>query len=221
MFDAPNARSSALLTIDVQYDFSLPGASACIEGTEELLPAMAEVLEAFRAARRPVVHVVRLYHPDGSNAELCRKALIGSGTRIVAPGTHGSQLRAELQPDPARPVELDHAALLKGAFQQLGENEWVMFKPRWGAFYATGLAEHLAALGVDTVAVIGANFPNCPRTTVYEAGERDLRIVLVPDAVSRVYPRGLEELAGIGVELIGARDIGPWLREDRPRPSAA
>jgi nicotinamidase-related amidase len=76
-----------------------------------------------------------------------------------------------------------------------------MYKPRWGAFYATSLENHLRALDVDAVVICGCNFPNCPRTTIYEASERDFRITFVPDATSAVYDRGLEELRGIGVTI--------------------
>ena len=30
----------------------------------------------------------------------------------------------------------------------------------------------------------GCNFPNCPRTSIYEASERDFRVVLARDAIS-------------------------------------
>jgi nicotinamidase-related amidase len=57
-----------------------------------------------------------------------------------------------------------------------------MYKPRWRAFYNTLLEKHLHNLDVNTVVVCGCNFPNCPRTTIYEASERDFRIILAKDA---------------------------------------
>jgi nicotinamidase-related amidase len=56
-------------------------------------------------------------------------------------------------------------------------------------------------LGVDTLVFCGCNFPNCPRTTIYEASERDYRIVLVEDAVSGIYEEGKTELRRIGVRI--------------------
>jgi nicotinamidase-related amidase len=81
-----------------------------------------------------------------------------------------------------------------------------MYKPRWGAFYATPLEKHLHDLHTNTVVICGCNFPNCPRTTVYEASERDFRVVLISDATSSIYERGLHELDSIGVELITSND---------------
>ena len=53
----------------------------------------------------------------------------------------------------------------------------------------------------------GCNFPNCPRTSIYEASERDFRLVLVEDAVSGLYERGKDELRGIGVALMNAAEL--------------
>lgn len=201
----PRFEHSALLTIDVQNDFTLAGAPLEIPGTLDIVPALARLVAAFRAHRRPIVHVLRLYLPDGSNADTCRRAMIEGGARVLAPGSEGAELVEVLRPEPA--LRLDHAALLAGRLQALGPGEAAMYKPRWGAFYRTPLEEHLRALGVDTVVVAGCNFPNCPRTTVYEASERDLRIVLAQDAVSGLYDRGRAELEGIGVRLLSVREI--------------
>jgi len=45
----------------------------------------------------------------------------------------------------------------------------------------------------------GSNFPNCPRATIYEASERDFRIIAVTDAISLLDGRGIRELETIGV----------------------
>lgn len=197
--DWPNA---ALLTIDVQRDFALPGAPAEIPGTAEAAPRMGRLVEAFRRAGRPILHVVRLYRPDGSNADLCRRDVLERGERIVLPGSDGAEPLDELKPSPA--ARLDPEKLLAGGLQALGTNEWAVYKPRWGAFYRTPVEEHLRALGVNTVVVCGCNFPNCPRATIYEASERDFRVVLAADAVSGLYERGARELRGIGVGLLGS-----------------
>jgi nicotinamidase-related amidase len=201
---APDWPNAALLTIDVQRDFALPGAPAEIPGTAEAAPRMGRLAGAFRRAGRPILHVVRLYLPDGSNADLCRRDVLERGEHIVLPGSDGAELLDELKPSPA--TRLDAEKLLAGGLQELATDEWAMHKPRWGAFYLTPLEEHLRGLGVDTVVVCGCNFPNCPRAAVYEASERDFRVVLVADAVSGLYERGAEELARIGVGLLGSEE---------------
>jgi nicotinamidase-related amidase len=121
---------------------------------------------------------------------------------MALPGTDGSQLVDELLPEPG--IRLDPDLLLSGDKQQIGPKEWILYKSRFGAFFQTRLNEYLRAMGVTTVVVSGCNFPNCPRTTMYEASERDFRIVAVVDAISGIYDRGSEELKGIGVQLAGA-----------------
>jgi len=45
--------------------------------------------------------------------------------------------------------------------------------------------------------VAGCDLPNCPRATLFEAGMRDLRTVLVTDAVSRTSDERIADLAAI------------------------
>lgn len=194
--------TAALLTIDVQNDFALPGAPIGVPGTLEAVPAMRRVVAAFRAAGLPIMHVVRLYRPDGANVDLPRRSTVEQGSRMVLPGTAGAELVTGLLP--GDPVALDASLLLAGGMQPVRQHEWIMYKPRWGAFFDTPLHGHLEQLGVDTLIVCGCNFPNCPRTTVYEASERDYRIGLVTDATSGLYDRGRAELSGIGVHLLDA-----------------
>lgn len=201
--------SSVLLTIDVQEDFSKPGAPSEIPGTWKCIPAMKKVLEAFRELELPVVHVVRFYSPDGENADLCSREQIKAGRRIVTPGTNGAELVSPLKPD--RDMRLDAPALLSGKFQPFGHREWAMYKPRWDAFFGTPLEARLRKLRVERVVIVGCNFPNCPRATAYGASMRDFHVMLIADAVSGTYKRGLAELNRIGVETLNSREFLRWL----------
>ena len=64
--------SAALITIDTQRD-TLDGQPFEIPGTSAVLPTMRALLNAFRETGRPIVHVMRVYLPDGSNVDLCRR----------------------------------------------------------------------------------------------------------------------------------------------------
>lgn len=199
----PDFSSAALITIDVQRD-TLDGAPLEVPGTSAALPAMRALVRAFRVADKPIVHIVRLYKTDGSNVDLCRKGAVEAGARYLVPGETGSQLAAELVPAGA---PLDSELLLSGAVQSVGEHEAVIYKPRWGAFYRTVLEDHLRERQVSTVVFCGCNYPNCPRTSIYEASERDFRVVVVRDAVSGLYERGERELEAIGVTLVSTPEI--------------
>lgn len=207
-YTSPDFSSAALITIDTQRDV-LDGAPLEIAGTSAALDPMRTLVEAFRTAGRPVVHIARLYRSDGANVDLCRRRGVEKGARILAPGTQGSQLAPPLLPAPD--LSLDDELLLDGGVQALGPGESVIYKPRWGAFYETPLEEHLREQDVTTLVFCGCNFPNCPRTSIYEASERDFRVVLARDAISGLYERGEEELAGIGVHLANAAELAERL----------
>jgi nicotinamidase-related amidase len=204
-YTKPEFARSALLTIDTQCDFTLPDAPAVVPGTFDIVPNMRRLAVAYRQHKLPIVHTVRLYLPDGSNVDTCRRFLIESGAQIVRPDSEGAELIADLKPSPD--IRLNSTALLDGQAQPFGEHEWALYKSRWGAFYKTCLEDHLRALEVSTIVVTGCNYPNCPRTTIYEASERDFRVVLVDDAVSGLYDLGREELRRIGVSLLSTDDL--------------
>jgi nicotinamidase-related amidase len=198
-YTSPDFAASALITIDTQVDV-LDGRPLEIAGTSVGLPRMTALAEAFREAGRPIVHIVRLYEADGSNVDLCRRAAVEEGWEVLAPGAAGSELAPGLLP--SADIRLDAERLLSGGIQEVGRGEAVIYKPRWGAFFATPLEDHLRGLDVSTLLFCGCNFPNCPRTSIYEASERDFRVALATDAISGLYEKGEEELRGIGVELL-------------------
>jgi nicotinamidase-related amidase len=212
-FVAPEWERSALLLIDVQSDF-IEGPWA-VAGTAEKLAVMARLAAAFRAAGRPIVHVVRFYEPGGDDVDLPRRALILAGEYIAAPGTDGSQIPVELLP---RQVLLEPESLRNLNFQQVGQHEHIMFKPRWSAFYRTRLDQHLRDRDVTTVVVAGCNLPNCPRATLFDASERDYRAVLVHDATSQVTDARLQDLALIGVTVTDAAAAQLQLGGHEPQP---
>lgn len=195
--------TSALLIIDVQNDF-VDGAMP-VEGTKEILPQLAGVIAAFRTARRPIAHVIRLYVPGGSDVDLVRRRDIEGGLQAAAPGSSGAAIPISLTQD--RSVELDTDYLLAGSPQLLSDDEAIFYKPRWSAFFRTDLLEWLTGRGVTSVVVAGCNLPNCPRATLFDASERDLRAALVADATSQVTQERLADLALIGVHTCTAREI--------------
>lgn len=209
-YTRPDLARSALITIDTQNDFTLDGAPASIPGTGAIIPNMRRLLDLYREQGRTILHVVRLYRTDASNVDLCRKRRIEQGQQIVAPGTDGAELVQGLKPDGSARLYAD--MLLSGGFQALGHNEYVMYKPRWGAFYGTRLEGFLNDRGIDSLVFCGCNYPNCPRTSIYQASERDFRIVLVTDALSQFDDTGRRDMANIGVELLETGTVEQRLR---------
>jgi len=205
IYTKPYWEKSILITIDTQNDFTLHNAPAEIKGTVDVIPKMIELLKLYREKGLPILHVIRLYKEDGSNVDACRKEAIEKGSKIAVPYTEGAELVAGIRPTSYS--TLHPKVLLQKDFQSIGRNEWVMYKPRWGAFYKTKLEEFLNNHDIDTLVFTGCNFPNCPRSSIYEASERDFRVVMVSDAMSQVYDKGIQEMKNIGVNVCLADDV--------------
>lgn len=203
-YTAPEWENSALITIDTQCD-TLDGQPFEIPGTTAILPRMKSLLAAFRLSGRPIIHIVRIYQADGSNVDLCRKEIVRKGAHLVMAGSSGCQLASEILPE--KGILLDDGLLLSHGIQTIGTNEVVIYKPRWGAFYNTPLEQYLRKQNTSTLTFSGCNFPNCPRTSIYEASERDFRVVLVDDAVSGLYDQGRIEMKNIGIELLSTSQV--------------
>lgn len=202
---------AAFIVIDMQNDFVLPEGAMPVEGALEVLPVVSDILKKARKVHVPVIHIVRYYLPDGSNADLCRRAQISSGKELVAPGTWGAEIVSELKPESFINQQMDERLLMDGNFQKIGEKEWIIYKPRWGAFYQTCLENLLKNEGIDSLIFMGINFPNCPRTSIYEASERDFCLGILKDAMSRLYNKGIEELESIGVTVMDSKQAAEKL----------
>ncbi|WP_137725967.1 cysteine hydrolase family protein [Prescottella subtropica] len=204
----PHLNSSALLVVDMQNDFTETG-TLPVAGTANIVPRLRLLLDSYRRAGRPVVHVVRLY--TGDDVDRVRRTAIGRGdASIVRPGTAGAEIVDGLFPGGA--PRLDTDLLLRGDRQIVGPGESIVWKPRWSAFHRTDLAAYLTGDGVDTAVVAGCNFPNCPRATMFDASNRDFRVVSVTDATSGATPDRLADARSIGVVTMTVADITDSLK---------
>lgn len=217
-YTSPERDRIALLTFAVQKDCTSAGSPVGYLGGGRTLGKIGELAQGFRNAGAPIIHLVRLYRPDGSNVDACRRRAVEEGLRVLMPGSCGAELVPEVNPAPDK--RLDCAELLAGRAQELAPREWALYRPRWGAFYRTGLENHLQSLGVSTVAVCGCNFTTAIRASIYEASARDFRVVVVPDAVAGASDEDLADLARIGVYLMNTACCVSWLTTP-PRPLAA
>ncbi len=203
----------ALMTVDTQNDFALPGALYAIPGAPQIVPREAELVRAARAAGRSIFHIIRIYLRDGSNADLRRKAELRSGKLSCIPSSDGVELVDALKP--AGAPRLDADLLLRGELQSYGPNEWVCYKPRWGAFSGTRMAEYLRARGLDSVLICGISFSRCVLSSVIGASEQDFRVGLVTDATTEVYETELGYMRGMGVQVMDVARAKPLLSSVR------
>ncbi len=213
----PERHRVALLTLSVQRDFTEPGSPVKAPSLPRVLPNIRRMVDFFRANALPIFHSVRLYRPDGSNVDMCRRQSVEEGLRILMPGSFGAELLDEIKPAPD--LRLDPDLLLAGELQTIGPGEQVLYRPRWSAFFNTRLETSLRSLGVTTLAICGLGFATGVRATIYEASARDFRIVLVPDAVAGADEQSVRELGRLGVYLFDAEACLRWIGSAMPEGS--
>ena len=141
----------ALIMIDMQRGFLDSASPLCIPSAEATVPACAALIDRCHAAGVPVIYAVRHYRSDGSDVEKPRAAAWAAG---------------------GKPLSEDCAAHLSDAFPSaftVLPQDYVLVKPRFSAFFHTGLDLILRRLGVQTVLLAGTTTPNCIRTTCYDA----------------------------------------------------
>ena len=63
---------TALLIIDMQNDFCLPGAPFEVKGALSVAAQIKKALDAGRSFGLPIVHVIRHYRADGTDVEITR-----------------------------------------------------------------------------------------------------------------------------------------------------
>ena len=159
---------TALIMIDMQRGFIDPASPLCIAGAAATVPACAEAIRFFHGNGQPLVYAVRHYRSDGSDVEKPRAAAWAAG---------------------GKPLSEDCAAHLSDAFPAaftVLPQDYVLVKPRFSAFFHTGLDLILRRLGVQTVLLAGTTTPNCIRTTCYDAISLDYDAVVLSDCTSSV-----------------------------------
>jgi nicotinamidase-related amidase len=202
--------STALVLIDMQRDFLLPGGFGETLGNDvsllqEVVPPLAEVLAAARSAGMLVIHTREGHLPDLSDcppAKLRRGKPsqrigdLGANGRILIRGEYGHDIIDELAPI---------------------EGEIVIDKPGKGAFYATELQAVLENYGISTLIVTGVTTEVCVHTTVREANDRGYDALVLSDCVGSYFP----EFQRVGLEMVAAQGgIFGWVADSQALLSA-
>jgi nicotinamidase-related amidase len=189
-----HAGKTALIVIDMQRDFLLPGGFGESLGNDvaqllKVVPPLAALIAAARDAGVMVIHTREGHRADLSD---CPPAKLNRGApskRIGDPGKYGRILiRGEYGHD-----IVDELAPVDG--------ELVIDKPGKGAFYATELQDVLVDAGITQLLVTGVTTEVCVHTTTREANDRGYECLVVSDCVGSYFP----EFQRIGLEMIKAQ----------------
>ncbi|MEM7178855.1 MAG: isochorismatase family cysteine hydrolase [Pseudomonadota bacterium] len=196
---------TALLIIDTQNDWATAKGSAPETDIETVVPKIAQQVDTWRKTGSLIIHIVRMYYADGSDADMARRWQMEKGQFTMAvPGTWGSQLVPSTTPGD---VTLDYKTLLDLGVQQIGPNEYVIYKPHYNGFDRSSLNDFLKSKDIDSVVFVGMTFPNCVRATQYGATDHHYRVAAVSEAITQVYPGGLVAMQRQGVQLMSIADF--------------
>jgi nicotinamidase-related amidase len=209
--------STALVLIDMQRDFLLPGGFGETLGNDvsllqQVVPPLAEVLAAARAAGMLIIHTREGHLPDLSD---CPPAKLQRGKPSMRIGDEGANGRILIRGEYGHDI-IDELAPIDG--------EIVIDKPGKGAFYATELQTVLETAGVSRLIVTGVTTEVCVHTTVREANDRGYEALVLSDCVGSYFP----EFQRIGLEMIAAQGgIFGWVADSTallaalPQPAVA
>ena len=174
-------KSTALIIIDMQRDFVMPGGFGEALGNDvtPLQATIAPTARVLAAARKRGMLVVHTREGHRSDLTDCppTKLVRGRGkTRIGDPGPMGRILvRGEIGHD-----------IVPELYPRAGEP--IIDKPGKGAFYATDLELILRDRGIKTLIVCGVTTEVCVHTSVREANDRGYECVVLSDCVGSYFP---------------------------------
>ena len=154
---------TALVVVDMQNDFVKEGGSLVVPDAEATIPAIRALLDLARQSGMKVVFTQDTHTEGDPEWEIWPEH--------VREGSWGWQIVDELAPR---------------------EDELVIRKVRYDAFYGTHLDHFLRLWGVDTLVLCGTVANICVHYTAASAALRWHRVVIPKDATSALDPFDLE-----------------------------
>ncbi|RVT90972.1 cysteine hydrolase family protein [Sphingomonas crocodyli] len=205
MADRFDARHCALVIVDMQKDFCLPGFGAAKAGrdlsaAQRVAPVLAGLLAAARQAGVFVAHVGFWTLPDHASDSgpwlAQRRRSTASADNLCIADTEGADFIDELAPIPG---------------------EGVVRKHRYSAFTGTDLDLLLRARGIRSLVIGGVSTNACIESTLRAGFELDYYICVPPEAVgSWSQPLHEATLANVdhrfGVTLPASQVEAIWAR---------
>ena len=190
--DGGNAHSDiAILVIDMQNDFVLPGAVLCVAGAQATIPTIQDLLSHGRAKGWYVIHIIREHRSSGCDVDLPRVSLFADGRQgYCVPGTKGGEIVEGLAPQ---------------------QGDIIVSKRRNSGFFQTELDLVLRRLGVKTVVLAGTQYPNCVRGTAVDAMSYDYNTIVCTDACSAKTPEvaaaNIFDMKNMGITCIPLAEL--------------
>src|SRR5215207_6614295 len=154
---------TAMIVVDMQNDFVAAGAPLESAAGRAMVPNLQQALACCREEGIPVIYTAHVHRADG-----CDLGLLGHAQQIarrdaLVAGSAGAAIFSEIAPR---------------------DDEIVISKHRFSAFYGTDLEIILRGLGVTTVVITGVTTENCCHATARDAYFRDFQVIFLADATA-------------------------------------
>lgn len=163
---------TALIVIDMQNAFCHPEGSLAKMGLPinmciQAIEPVRKLIEAARIGGVPIIYTRYVYRPDYADGGVLVKevmpALRESGA--LRAGTWDIEIVDQLRPH---------------------EQDFVIDKNRYSAFYGTNLETILTSLDIHSVIVCGVTTNMCVESTARDASQRDYRVFVVREATGEL-----------------------------------
>jgi nicotinamidase/pyrazinamidase len=206
----PSAPHSALLVIDMQYDF-MPGGALAVEAGDTLVPMINRLGAQFRN-----VVITQDWHPvDHISFASCHAGrapfdsiTLPYGPQMLWPdhcvqGSHGAQLHADL--------DIPHAQLILRKGSNAGIDSYSAFVEA-DRSTQTGLAGYLKERGIDSVFVVGLALDFCVAWSALDARAAGFNTWIIADACKAIDLNGSldkawKDLQAAGVVRIDSAEL--------------
>ena len=171
----------ALVCIDMQRDFCLPGGFAeslgnNLDNIAPCIPVIAKLQAAFRRAGLPIIHTKECHKPDLSDVPTAKRNRGNPKIKIGDPGPMGRILIDGEEGSDFIPQNAP------------AEYELVISKPGKDAFYRTNFYEYLTTRLITHLFITGVTTEVCVQTTMRCANDRGFDCVLVEDGTDSYFP---------------------------------
>jgi nicotinamidase-related amidase len=158
---ALNPSKSALLVIDMQKFFLDPESPTFTCGGLAIIDNLKSLIDAYRRKGLPVIFTCHVHDPKGIDAGIMKWWWEG----MCIENSPESKVIDEIAPR---------------------EEEKIIYKHRYSAFYNTDLETYLRGLKVEDLVVTGIMTNMCCESTARDAYYRDYRVFFLADATGSI-----------------------------------
>lgn len=155
--------NSAVIVIDMVYDFVNPNGSVFYENNMKILPNINEFVKKARQNNALIIYIQHSHRKDRYDPKTLK------GRKNCLEGTGGDVL------DPSLDINL--------------ETDYILKKRRYSAFYYTDLDLILREHNINKIYIVGTKTNNCVRSTVEDAYHLGYDTNVIEDCVATDDPK--------------------------------